>query len=99
MDILNLSLDEVFEEMTRLKLVYRVSTLQYTKSVWVEVSGSYNGVEIKCEETIDGTKERVGAVVRRVFAKWYAVANAGCGGMLSPPIEAKAVEHKPDPLF
>lgn len=93
MQVETMTLEEIFDEMARLKLSYRVSSLNsYKYSVWVEVSGSHDGVEIKSEKTVeikDGV--RVSDVVRECFAKWHRSVNRGVTGILAAPIEATAL--------
>lgn len=96
MQVETATLEEIFDEMIRLRLKYRVTSLEtYSKhqTVWVEIKGKTDGVEISSEETIDlipGVS--ISDVVRRCFAKWHRTAARGSALLLSPPLEAVKLE-------
>lgn len=95
-DIQNATLEELFDEMARLKVNYRVTTLSTygsTHDVWVKLEGKFNGLEISCEETTNVARPgvKISDTIRRVFDRWCRAINYGEPALLKPPVEAVAL--------
>lgn len=84
------SLEALFNDMAERKVAYAViANFSYGSSCYVKIEGKYDGVEIKCKETVQLKDERVSAGIRRAYTKFLNVAGAGAPAMLAPPIEAQ----------